>query len=703
MKFPMVKEKRNSGPIRVGALELFPAFNEIRNGNRSYALRSGIMQLLLYLLAHRNQVVTKEDILANVWPDRVVSIGSVARSVSELRQFLSHHFAGIVEIETIPKVGYRLRIQEAPPKPKSPAVKRPWWPLIVLFLPLVIWGFYVFTIGGEQKVEAPTKISYLTAYQGREMQPALSPDGENLLFSWQKGAGEVPKIFVRETGGSVPRQLTFGSGHDLQPRWLPGESAVVFLRVLPEGGSKIIKKSLISQDETMLVSVPFQVVDRRYDLTNDGSAFYVSARSDSNSTYSLYQYLRKTGQWEAVRERQTADFNDQYPIYLNRDYQLAFIRTELDPKEGAFKQLMVSDLASGKLKTLYRFKDYVAGLTWQATKNRFLIWLRRNYSNRLIAVDLTGATQVIKSNVLTMPGAIYAAPESDQIVYEIWEGNTSIHRLDLLGERPFSMELEAIFPSSKSDRSMAISGDGKSAAFISTRTGAMDVWWAELANPLTLRKITNNQNNAKVLKWVALSGAGHWLAYSYREGLTIVDRLGVLVDSLHFPAAEVLAPAWSPSQEGRLFFSVRTKDDFYLYGYDLERKDLYQLAVSDGVRPIPRLANGSEVIYYYHTLDGSIRKWDLEAEKQVEVLAGHFEADPFNWQPSEEGLYFLTKKKGEPRICFFNFASGQTSDVFPATNVLSGLPSIGLSPDGSSLYLTRSEAVNVDLVAERLE
>lgn len=66
------------------------------------------VEVLLHLLRHANEVVTKEDLLNAVWPGLMVVDGSLATAVSKLRKALGDDDSSI--ILTIPRVGYRLAV-----------------------------------------------------------------------------------------------------------------------------------------------------------------------------------------------------------------------------------------------------------------------------------------------------------------------------------------------------------------------------------------------------------------------------------------------------------------------------------------------------------------------------------------------------------------------------------------------------------------
>ncbi len=90
------------GPFRVDAV-------------RHLLLRRGVpvpltpkaFETLLVLVQRRGQVVEKEDLLKEIWPDTFVEEGSLARNVSMLRKVLGEGPSDHQYIETVPRRGYR--------------------------------------------------------------------------------------------------------------------------------------------------------------------------------------------------------------------------------------------------------------------------------------------------------------------------------------------------------------------------------------------------------------------------------------------------------------------------------------------------------------------------------------------------------------------------------------------------------------------
>src|SRR5580693_5769992 len=81
---------------------------ELRVKGRPVDLESKPLDVLLQLLLHAGEVVTKEELLESVWPDVMVVDGSLATAVSKLRKAMGDddHPA----IVTVPRVGYRLGV-----------------------------------------------------------------------------------------------------------------------------------------------------------------------------------------------------------------------------------------------------------------------------------------------------------------------------------------------------------------------------------------------------------------------------------------------------------------------------------------------------------------------------------------------------------------------------------------------------------------
>ncbi len=81
---------------------------ELRVKGHVIELEPKPLEVLLQLLLHTGQVVTKEELLDSVWPGTMVVDGSLATAVSKLRKALGDEDSSI--LLTVPRVGYRLGV-----------------------------------------------------------------------------------------------------------------------------------------------------------------------------------------------------------------------------------------------------------------------------------------------------------------------------------------------------------------------------------------------------------------------------------------------------------------------------------------------------------------------------------------------------------------------------------------------------------------
>jgi TolB-like protein/tetratricopeptide (TPR) repeat protein len=81
---------------------------------RPVALPTKVFDLLLLLVQNSGQVVTKEELMRQVWPDQFVEENNLTVRMSALRRALGEKRGGQRYIETVPRLGYRFvaRVRE---------------------------------------------------------------------------------------------------------------------------------------------------------------------------------------------------------------------------------------------------------------------------------------------------------------------------------------------------------------------------------------------------------------------------------------------------------------------------------------------------------------------------------------------------------------------------------------------------------------
>lgn len=90
------------GPFRLEA-----SARSLYRGEDFVPLTPKAFDLLQLLVEEAGRLVTKEEILARVWPDAYVEEGSIANNISLLRKAMNPYFAGDGPIATVARRGYR--------------------------------------------------------------------------------------------------------------------------------------------------------------------------------------------------------------------------------------------------------------------------------------------------------------------------------------------------------------------------------------------------------------------------------------------------------------------------------------------------------------------------------------------------------------------------------------------------------------------
>ncbi len=93
--------------IRFEGFELRPAARSLTFHGQAVVLRSKTFDLLLYLAQHPHQVVTKDELMAALWPDSFVEESNLTQNVFLLRKALTENGQTERIVATVPGKGYQ--------------------------------------------------------------------------------------------------------------------------------------------------------------------------------------------------------------------------------------------------------------------------------------------------------------------------------------------------------------------------------------------------------------------------------------------------------------------------------------------------------------------------------------------------------------------------------------------------------------------
>src|SRR4051812_36320183 len=207
------------GPsYRFGPFVADTAFGRLYCGTHDVPLTPKSFKVLVVLLEMQGQLVSKEDLFKQVWPDTFVEANNLARNVSMVRKALHEADPDHEYIVTVTGRGYRFVapvsrearddsvLDESPPaaetaidpEPVAPApidaplfhrtarVSLYAWRTAALAAGLVALGAVVVLTRPSAPVEAnqpERRLSKLTSASRFESEPAWSPDGKWIAYS----------------------------------------------------------------------------------------------------------------------------------------------------------------------------------------------------------------------------------------------------------------------------------------------------------------------------------------------------------------------------------------------------------------------------------------------------------------------------------------------------------------------------------------
>ena len=95
-------------PFRVRDWHVDPASGRMTHDGKDIKLEPRVMDVLVYLAGRPGQVVTRDELEANVWAGRVISYDALTSTVQKLRKAFADDARQPRIIETLSKKGYRL-------------------------------------------------------------------------------------------------------------------------------------------------------------------------------------------------------------------------------------------------------------------------------------------------------------------------------------------------------------------------------------------------------------------------------------------------------------------------------------------------------------------------------------------------------------------------------------------------------------------
>ena len=688
-------------------LVIHPRINLISIGKEEISIKPRLMDLLNFFLHHQNEIVTKDELLDEVWKDRIVTDNSLTKSISELRLILEKHFDSKIEIETLRNVGYRLHsispfkktFEQAKTKGKNKRNLKS----LSLAATGVIALFITWMLSSDVKSKddfnpSSQKSSIITSLNGTEISPALSPDGKKITFAWQNPEEDYFGIYVKSISESVPRKLTESSSSEFNPIWSEDGEKIIFFRRLPDG-YQVLEKSILGQDENLLATIDSITVGRELVWNRPNNMFLFTGKRPGQN-FSIFSLKITTKKVQQITSPPKDYYGDVYPSIGLKSNEVAFIRLReyqniLAQSEEPNKHLMVLNLETMKLDTFCEFNNDVKDLFTDRNNQSYLTWQSNRLGhNFLTSVDSRGNKRLVYE---TNSGVVGESTKVDSMLcFELWNSDLSISKCDLSFENQVS-NTRRFLESSQWEWGLDVSNNNKM-AFISNRTGSQQIWYGNTFDPFSVQQYSRFENvNIQSLD---LSNNGDLIMAlgikNNSNSIFLVQSKEALMEEIVVQTTDINSPKFS-SDNASIFYASNASGKWNIWQYDLSSgatKELIAYEAYDLILPHHDLDN----IYYLTKDQRSIWTFNPATGQKVKI-AQNQRFVPQNWYPSNKGVYFIKWKENSSFLAFYEYTSGQVRILKEYKGVMSTLPSITLSPDFKSIYITKSEKLNSDIRA----
>lgn len=612
-------------------------------GGEEVRLEPKVMQVLECLAATPGEVVSRDDLVARVWPGVFVTDDVLHRAIRELRRAFGDDTAKPAYVETIRKRGYRLIAPVRPldTMPLEPAVVSPPPPPVdrrpsspthygrfvaasaALALTL---GAVVYALASRPSTDTapPASIRFvaLTSSPLNESDPALTADGARLAFAMRPEGSEGPADIYLATGaGQAPERLIAHPADDRYPAWSPDSRTLAFIRI--DGTTCDVMLMTLADRRERRLTACGNLEEPRVSWSANGEWLVESFAPgpDPIRGWQIARVSTQTGAREPLTLPVPATLGDYSPAVSPDGSRIAFVRGI----NGATADLFTIPFNGGAATRVTWDNQDLVGLDWSADGQSLVYATDRAGGYTIWRVPAIGGdAQLVVGGAAKLKHPSVARTDG-RISYEswgyeinLWEAPLS-ERLDLEGDLTATLR-PVVQTSDQWNHSPDLSADGTRVAFVSTRSGNAELW--------------------------------------------IADRSGAHPRQLsQFGRASMRQPRWSPDGR-RILISAGVNGQMDLYALDAATGASTRLTndVDDEVAP-SWSRDGSSVIFGAR-LAGSWQLMKLDpvsgTRTQLTTTGG------YSGQESPDGASILFTRLEEPGVWTMSTAGGTPRLLVPA-------------------------------------
>ena len=542
----------------------------------------------------------------------------------------------------------------APPAaPAERKLPRAWIAALAAGLALGAAGTWWLARRGGPVMRTAGPVKPLTTYVGQEFEPALSPDGNQIAFSWDGERRDNFDIYVRLVEGGAALRLTKNAAPDHSPAWSPDGRRLAFVR---ENGIYVIPA--LGGVERRLVMFPRghiyvnSTLSAALSWSPDGKFLAFNGSYDDGPS-SIWIMSTETGEPHQVSSPPKGTYTELSPAFSPDGRTLAYVRArDMYSRAVLLQDIDADGNAKGPAREATGYDQPILELAWQPDGRGLIVSVRQGGERAGLYRLTLGGTMLplgLDSGTVRWPSV---SRTGNRLAYEKRLVDTNIYRMDGPGPdggpRAYSeCHLAPVVESTAQDREPRLSPDGRRLLFNSDRWGFFEIHTANVDG--------SNQ--------VALTSMGR-------------TAMG--------------SPRWSPDGQ-TVTFDRYENGRSMIYAISAEGGKPRRIT-NEAFRDIrPSFSRDGKWIYFASNRSGRLEIWKAPADGgAVQQVTRNVGSEPFE-SPDGRYLYYIN----EQGLWRMAVAGGEPERVTPEVRMfmyaLAGR-SVYFSPAPQSLRVLRTDS-----------
>ncbi len=557
---------------------------------------------------------------------------------------------------------------------------------------LVIAGIWTFQYGrGASRRAASFKIVPFTSYPGSARQPAFSPDGNKIAFTWNgEDGGENWNLYVKPIGSETLLRITSDSAEDLSPTWSPDGNWIAFTR-RSHRGDGIYMVPVLGGPERKLYDLrgALDPIEPGLSWSPDGKELvFPDGKSESNPS-SIFSLSLDTLKAKPITHPKNLWDGDFSPVFSPDGKKIAFVR---GPDLGS-RSVYVMDADGGEPKQLTLNGQQFHGLAWVSDGSAIVFSSDAGGAVSLWRVPVSGGgTQRLAfgSEKAYTPAI---SPKGERLAYSQGSPTWSTMRIDLKSPRAPATRLTS---SKEQDFAPRFSHDGKNVVFQSWRSGTQEIWTSPAASE-GLTKLTSF--NGPITGSPSWSPDDKQIAFDSRTAgrshIFVMSANGGMPRKLTDGESSEIRPDWSIDGKW-IYFASKHAGSWQVWKVSVDSGQVQQVTRHGGF-VAKESADGNWIYYTKYDVPGL---WRMPASGGDEVKL--FDNPPSGYWGSftlsPTGVYFTTANDSHSAIAYHDFAHNNTTQIYSLVRQPARRSSLSVSPDDRWVLYTDSVSKDGDIV-----